>query len=192
MRVFIAVLVLTLSLQSWTSAKDISEFEIEGISIGDSLLDYFSEEQILSTKQNTQYPNDKFIIYQLQRIKPLNIYEGLNVSIKKNNKMYVVSHIQAILYFEDKIEFIKCNTQRKEIEKELSDLFKGLEKDESKYISTYDNKSPVDGVQIYFGNGDLISINCNDWDKRTGFRKSLDVAIATNEFFNFVTKEAYN
>ena len=35
------VLVLIFSLQSWTKADDISEFEIEGMSIGDSLLDYF-------------------------------------------------------------------------------------------------------------------------------------------------------
>ena len=50
MRVFIAVLVLILSLQSWTKADDISEFEIEGMSVGDSALDYFSEEYLLSTK----------------------------------------------------------------------------------------------------------------------------------------------
>ena len=52
MRVFIAVLVLIFSLQSWTKADDISEFEIEGMSIGDSLLDHFSEEEI-KEKTNT-------------------------------------------------------------------------------------------------------------------------------------------
>ena len=46
MRVFIAVLVLIFSLQSWTKADDISDFEIEGISIGDSALDFFSESEI--------------------------------------------------------------------------------------------------------------------------------------------------
>jgi len=46
MRVFIAVLVLIFSFQSWTKADDIRDFEIEGISIGDSLLDYFTEEEI--------------------------------------------------------------------------------------------------------------------------------------------------
>jgi len=34
MRVFISVLVLIFSFQSWTKADDISEFEIEGMSIG--------------------------------------------------------------------------------------------------------------------------------------------------------------
>ena len=46
MRVFIAVLVLIFSLQSWTKADDISDFEIEGMSIGDSLLDHFDENKI--------------------------------------------------------------------------------------------------------------------------------------------------
>ena len=44
------VLVLTFSLQSWTKADDISEFEIEGISIGDSLLDHFDENKIKKKK----------------------------------------------------------------------------------------------------------------------------------------------
>ena len=46
MRVFIAVLVLILSFQSWTKADDISDFEVEGMSIGDSLLDHFSLDRI--------------------------------------------------------------------------------------------------------------------------------------------------
>ena len=43
MRVFIAVLVLIFSLQSWTKANDIREFEIEGVSIGDSFLNHFKK-----------------------------------------------------------------------------------------------------------------------------------------------------
>jgi len=45
MRVFFAVLILIFSLQSWTKADDISDFEIEGMSIGDSALDFFSENE---------------------------------------------------------------------------------------------------------------------------------------------------
>ena len=52
MRVFIAVLVLIFSLQSWTKADDIRDFEIEGMSIGDSLLDYMSENLIIKQMNN--------------------------------------------------------------------------------------------------------------------------------------------
>ena len=55
MRAFIAVLVLIFSFQSWTKADDISDFQIEGISIGDSLLDYFSREEIKSNNQDNYY-----------------------------------------------------------------------------------------------------------------------------------------
>ena len=61
MRVFITVLVLIFSLQSWTRADDISEFEIEGMSIGDSLVDYFSHEEI-NCKINSY--SDKGYIYK--------------------------------------------------------------------------------------------------------------------------------
>ena len=60
MKVFIAVLVLIFSLQSLTKADDISEFEIEGISIGDSLLDIFTKKEIDSIEP-TYYPNSKKI-----------------------------------------------------------------------------------------------------------------------------------
>ena len=60
MRVFIAVLVLIFSLQSWTKAEDISDFEIEGISIGDSLLDYYSEAKIKEARVKTGFKSNKF------------------------------------------------------------------------------------------------------------------------------------
>ena len=47
MKILLSILVLIFNLQSFVKADDISEFEIEGMSIGDSLLDYFSEEDII-------------------------------------------------------------------------------------------------------------------------------------------------
>ena len=52
MRILIAVLVLILTLQSFTKADDIKDFQIEGISIGDSALDFFSEAQIKNNSKN--------------------------------------------------------------------------------------------------------------------------------------------
>ena len=44
MRVFLSVLILIFSLQSWAKADDIRDFEIDGISIGDSILNFISED----------------------------------------------------------------------------------------------------------------------------------------------------
>ena len=43
MRVLIIFFVLIFNIQSLTKADDISDFEIEGMSVGDSLHDHFSK-----------------------------------------------------------------------------------------------------------------------------------------------------
>ena len=56
----IIVFLVLINFQSWTKAGDISDFEIEGISIGESLLEHFSEEEILANEVN-YYDDDYFI-----------------------------------------------------------------------------------------------------------------------------------
>ena len=51
MKVFITVLFLIFNLQSWTKAADIRDFQIEGISVGDSLLDYYNKKEIENKKK---------------------------------------------------------------------------------------------------------------------------------------------
>ena len=65
MRIFIAVIVLIFSLQSWTKADDIRDFQIEGMSIGDSLLDFYSKDEINSFKI-IPYKDDKITAYNVK------------------------------------------------------------------------------------------------------------------------------
>ena len=46
MKIFIFILIIIFNFQSLTKANDVKEFEIEGMSVGDSLLDYFSRTKI--------------------------------------------------------------------------------------------------------------------------------------------------
>ena len=39
---FLIFVILIISFQSWVKADDIKDFQIEGVSIGDSLLDHMS------------------------------------------------------------------------------------------------------------------------------------------------------
>ena len=56
MRLFIAVLVLIFSFQSLPKADDIKDFEIEGMSIGDSLLDFYSKSKIQNLIRLSGFP----------------------------------------------------------------------------------------------------------------------------------------
>ena len=53
MKKLLGILVLGLLLSSNAYANDINDFKMEGMSIGDSLLDYFSENEIEDIKKNT-------------------------------------------------------------------------------------------------------------------------------------------
>ena len=52
MRSFIIYLLIIFSLQSWTKADDIKDFDIDGVSIGESLLNYASKNLIESKSKN--------------------------------------------------------------------------------------------------------------------------------------------
>ena len=45
MKLFLLFIILIFNLQSLTKADDIKDFQIEGMSVGDSLLDYYSEKK---------------------------------------------------------------------------------------------------------------------------------------------------
>ena len=103
MRVFITVLVLIFSLQSRTKADDISDFQIEGMSIGDSLLDYFSESEIKSNKQN-YYKSKKFTPVEFN-LSYFNTYkDGLQFHFKTADQKYKIHNISGIIYFKNGIE----------------------------------------------------------------------------------------
>ncbi|MDC1178549.1 hypothetical protein OAT26_05055, partial [Candidatus Pelagibacter sp.] len=60
MKKLLGIVVLGLLLSLSAKADDISEFEIEGMSIGDSLLDHYSK-IILDKKSSALYPNKEML-----------------------------------------------------------------------------------------------------------------------------------
>ena len=50
-KIFLSILLLIFSFQSWSKADDVSEFEIEGMSIGDSALDFVKKDYLLAHKK---------------------------------------------------------------------------------------------------------------------------------------------
>ena len=57
------LIILVLLFSSSVFADDISDFEIEGMSVGDSLLDYFSEEEIINNTNYDSYSYKKNRIF---------------------------------------------------------------------------------------------------------------------------------
>ena len=107
MRIFIAVLVLILNLQSWTKADDIRDFEIEGMSIGDSALVYFSENELSNKDDLVFYSSQKNKLFKFQtyshrvyeKPKKFLIYDNIAMHFTKNDTRYIIKSVSGILYF---------------------------------------------------------------------------------------------
>ena len=125
MRIFLSVLALIFTIQSWTKADNIQEFEIEGISIGDTLLQFATNEEINISENNSSIMKDKngkdrFIIIFLNTI-PLQEYEDLQITYKINDKNYIIHAIDGGINFPDNFE--KCKNKMKEIVIDLENVF---------------------------------------------------------------------
>ena len=98
------ILILTFSLQSWTKADDIRDFEIEGFSVGDSLLDYYSEAEINSKYKNYHYSSKKY--YQIRIDRNINQYELVTVHLKDKDKKYIIHNISGVIEYKNRYDVI--------------------------------------------------------------------------------------
>ena len=87
MKRLLLILILTLNFQTLTKADDIRDFEIEGMSIGDSLLNLFSEEELIEQFKGNiyNYPNSNRIFESSLPLLKSNIYDEIQVSLINND-----------------------------------------------------------------------------------------------------------
>jgi len=187
MRVFIAVLVLIFSLQSWTKADDISEFQIEGMSVGDSLLDYYSTNELV---KNFFYKSKKWAAIS-KADSNFKTYGGFQVHVKANDERYIIGSIQGMILYKDDIE--ECYRKQKEISIELNKLFKNSKKDQYKIKHSADKNSTVKAITYELDNGDKIGIYCYDWadSNKNKFVDKLGVTLKSKEFDHWLNNEAF-
>ena len=92
MKKTLLILFLSLYFIIPSQADDIRDFQIEGMSVGDSLLNYFSKEEIEKRHKITKspYTNKKLLrAYFLQE--RFEVYPTLNIHYKNNEKFTIES-----------------------------------------------------------------------------------------------------
>ena len=78
-------------------ADDISDFQIEGISIGDSLLNYMTIKEIKSSKRN-YLKNKKY--YVVGYNKDLKTYSQVDIYLKKGDNKYIVKTLIGTIFMQ--------------------------------------------------------------------------------------------
>ena len=121
----ILITLFFLFFSSLSFAEDISDFQIEGISIGDSLLDYLSEEEILKQINNPEAsyddrdPPGKYS--EIYKYDGLKTYSVLSVFVEDEDKKYLIQGMFGELK-NSSIE--KCFEEKLKVIKEFDILFK--------------------------------------------------------------------
>ena len=190
------ILILILSFQSWTKADDIKDFEVEGISIGESILKYYDKE--LVSERKATWPKSKKYTRFWDNNFESDQYESLQLIYLTNDKNYIIKGISVgILYKNTNIS--KCYNKQNEIKNELKPLFANTKiviGEVTKHRSDVTGKSTFKNIYFRFINGDSVAIGCYDWSKtieeEKGWVDHLRIAIYDNNHKLFLQGPAFN
>lgn len=171
---------------------DISEYQIEGISIGDSLLDHLSKEEIANeievNKPTYNYLTDEFGEVYLSG--NFEIYDTLSFFVKPNDKNFIIYDIRGLVEYDDNIE--QCYAKQKEIVEEFSLSYENAGKEEGKFVFPWDptGKSNVLNIIFTFNSGDTLAVSCAEYEKNLKIQNNwvdnLSISISKKEVDNWM------
>ena len=104
MRNFLLILIFFTNFLSLSKADNIKEFAIEGISIGDSLLDYTSAKKI-KDGMLTDYKSNLYSRFTLRDInsKSFKLYDDIQIHFKTNDKNFIIVSMSGGIYNDNEL-----------------------------------------------------------------------------------------
>ena len=188
------LIIFVLFFSSSVFADDISDFQIEGMSVGDSLLDYFSEKEIIDeieiNKYMYEYTTDEF--GEVYKYDGLQTYFMTSFFVKSEDKNFIIYAIYGTLPHENNIN--NCYQKMNEISKEFIITFKSAKKLDQNYNHPVDSsgRSKVKKTYFLFNNGDVIEIMCLDFEEnlrlKNNWSDGLNISIGRKEFNDWLAK----
>lgn len=163
----IFLILIFFGFYQYSYADDIKEYEIEGFSIGESLLDHASREYILKEIEQNKpvynYLNNDFgEVYLYDKFQE---YEMVSFFVKPNDKYFTIYSIAGMISYDDK--FNQCLTKQQEIEKEFDKAYKNIRKEKSTNKFQWDptGESISQNISFIFKSGDNLMVNCAKYKK---------------------------
>ena len=189
MKKLLAILVLGLFLITPSRADDIRDFEIEGISLGDSLMEYVSKEEIKRYKAN-YYKDDTYdsvTIYPNATSVNIKFYDTLVLSYKTNDDKFSIVGLSGIIRYANNID--ECFVKMKEVINDLAKTFVNIKPTKIKTINWAMGKNTTS--EFYFKSGDAASVQCTEYDREHKYDDHLRIVINRKEFSNWISTKAY-
>ena len=182
MKNILLIFLFILSFQSFTKADDIRDFEIEGMSIGDSTLDFFTLEDI-NNAVDESYEDRQYITKSFISIKS-DIYDALQISYKSNDSNKTIVSIVGVSIYKNNIE--GCKKIMYEISSQLTNLFPlTIKTDWGKYDNG-DNTGHYFPITFYFDDNSTAMVSCHDWHEKTGIDDNLKISLFDKHYSKYI------
>ena len=194
MKRLLLILIITLNFQSWTKADDIRDFEIEGMSIGDSALNFFTKKQL--DKNSYLVGTDDTYITSYFLDTKFKSYDGVEVTYLKEDKDYIIQALSGGVTVQN---IDDCKRKNKEISQSLAIFFS-----EAESLSD-EGSTPIDktGKSKYFRTAFQINPKSKYFEIETScifyygdaankFTSNAGVTIKTDKLNDWLHNEAYN
>ena len=185
MKKILFFIILVLCVFNSSQADDLKDFEIEGVSVGDSLLDHYSEDIIKAYTFKDGYPENKYLRFTF--LSNSNVYGALDFIYKKGDANYKIYSISGKIF----ADLDPCLEKKENLTKEYSKLVPN-----AKIIKHVKKQHPeFEGLFKYstdfkFKQGGAVQIACYDYSdeltKQKSWRDIFVVSIDSEEFFNYL------
>ena len=201
---FLIIWILTFQTQSL--ADNIRYFQLEGMSIGDSALDYFNESQLEDNEQG--WHNYSYKEYSTSFMPGKGIYNWFLVSYKNDDNNFIIEGLVGGL---EKINYDnkECNNKMDVTALDISESFKNTAQEEKKFYKLtvdaartypFTGKSTVTSLSFSFLDGAKIILACYNMDKEakenesflTSILKQNDsfrIDVRSSKFVNYLKKK---
>jgi len=184
------IIISILIFQNLSLADDIKNFQIEGMKLGDSALDYFSENQLEDYEQG--WHNYNYNEYSTSYMPGKGIYNWFLVSYKNDDNNFIIEGLVGGLE-KSNYDIKECNNKMDVTALNISKLFKNTFQEKKKsYELTQDamqtypftGKSVVTSLSFNFIDGAKIILACYEMKKEARENESfLKTVLKQNDSF---------
>ena len=199
MKKILGILILTLfTLQtpSWTDG--IQDFQMEGMSVGDSALVYFSKKELNDLMQ-FGFETKEYAYVNISKEK-LDTFDNGLILFKPEDTKFTIHSISGRIHFDKDIS--ACHKKQNEIVNELSQLFENVSEKHDEgtfnYSGDKSNKSKVTAINFSLHDGGVAHVGCYNFTKEFLEKNNyepvqvvLSMSVGSSEYDDFQSNRAY-
>ena len=197
MKKLFIIIIIFISFQTLSKADDIRDFQIEGMSVGDSLLSYMNKNLIvneINNKDFSYYYEDDFVSISTWEIKNnFKTYNDVGVVLKIGDNQHKIFSLEGTLYMDENSNIQKCYNKQNEIALDIKNSLNLENNGDTWFVkkeNLYKHQRSIRYIDFELSDGGAIRVTCYEIIK--GVRKNNDlnllyVVVNSSSFWNYLT-----